>query len=250
MADRCARLAAAPDAGGRGQGHKPGPAHRRRPVGGACVTALLGVPWTTVRKSSFAALLHASDAAPDSWLISTQVGDHAGLRRRVAHVPRGLLVRHGFAKVVIGADARTARTVSMETGISRWDCGRSLSGSRAGQTRPSLPLPNRNFMAFGLYRRPPVRALARPRNKNPREAPLTTRARWLSRRPSSTRPARACARKVACVHIRTARVHAAPDPATVAGPFSLQLVLEAALRRLAAEAAVAPRPRCIHRMHS
>ena len=33
--------------------------------------------------------------------------------------PVGFLLGYGFAKVVIGADARTARTVSMETGIQQ-----------------------------------------------------------------------------------------------------------------------------------
>ena len=40
----------------------------------ACVLALLGVPWTTVQNSNFAALLHASDATPARWRSARLTG--------------------------------------------------------------------------------------------------------------------------------------------------------------------------------
>jgi len=58
----------------------------------ACVLALLGVP-SAITPSAFAVM--------------------------ALMCPVGFLLGYGFAKVVIGADAKTARTVSMETGIQQ-----------------------------------------------------------------------------------------------------------------------------------
>ena len=63
--------------------------------------------------------------------------------------PVGFLLGYGFAKVVIGADARTARTVSMETGIQQV----GIAGAIAIQTFKGQALDKAiaTIAVFGIF---------------------------------------------------------------------------------------------------
>ena len=63
--------------------------------------------------------------------------------------PVGFLLGYGFAKVVIGADAKTARTVSMETGIQQV----GIAGAIAIQTFKGQALDKAiaTIAVFGIF---------------------------------------------------------------------------------------------------
>ena len=88
----------------------------------ACVLALLGVP-SAITPSAFAVM--------------------------ALMCPVGFLLGYGFAKVVIGADARTARTVSMETGIQQV----GIAGAIAIQTFKGQALDKAiaTIAVFGIF---------------------------------------------------------------------------------------------------
>ena len=162
--------------------------------------------------------------------------------------PVGFLLGYGFAKVVIGADARTARTVSMETGIQQVGIagaiaiqtfkGQALDKAIATICAETNPWSRQNHLQLRPYfrtghdrglrdfhgrvrpaveRHPALRLRRAARGrKGPGETAL--------RRPepggyhsiatsTRTRPHYICV-KVACVHIidTTIKLHAAPGP--------------------------------------